>query len=125
MSSSSSILQSESNTSAPASPNPFKNPSYPPRVHFGDKARLEERLNACEQHIATFRAKLTTLGDHPSRPAHERLFHQLLGTRDQIAECALRMPRETGALYDEDRERLVAAEAALVRILKQWDTLKA
>ena len=30
-----------------------------------------------------------------------------------MAECVRRMPLETGTLYDEDRERLTHAEAAL------------
>ena len=39
---------------------------------------------------------------------------------EKLAECVRRMPLETGILYDEDRERLNGAEAALARTLQRW-----
>ena len=65
--------------------------------------------------------KIATLGSHPNRGTYERLYHQMQGARDQMAECVRRMPLETGVLYDEDRERLTHAEAALTRTLQRWD----
>ncbi len=64
--------------------------------------------------------KLTALGNHPERPTFERLYHQLLGARDQVAESARRLPLETGDLYGEDKERFEQALAAFDRILKRW-----
>ena len=48
----------------------------------------------------------------------------MMGARDQMAEAVRRMPLETGILYDEDAERLRHAEAALVRLLPQWDAVR-
>jgi hypothetical protein len=50
-----------------------------------------------------------------------RLYHQLLGARDQIAECARRMPLETGELYQEDKERFAQATGALERVWQRWE----
>ena len=69
--------------------------------------------------------KLTALANHPGRASYERLFHQMLGARDQMAEAVRRMPLETGDLYEEDRERFEAAAAALGRLFQSWDGVKA
>jgi hypothetical protein len=53
-----------------------------------------------------------------------RLYHQMLGACDQLAEGLRRLPLETGALYDEDCERLKSAEAALGRLFEQWKTIE-
>ena len=50
-----------------------------------------------------------------------RLYHQLLGVRDQIAECVRRMPLEAGELYKEDKERFEHATAALERVWQRWE----
>jgi hypothetical protein len=115
----------ETAQSSPAAANPFKNPSYPERVHFAERKTLEERLRYWEEKILAMGKTLTAQGDHPQRDAYVRLFHQMQGARDQMAEAVRRMPLETGALYDEDRERLTNAEAALTRILQRWDAVKA
>ena len=127
MSSPSALVPHESKETAASSPdaaNPFRNPSYPQRTHFGERPQLEETLRSWEQKIDNLAGKLTALGNHPGRATYERLFHQMQGARDQMAEAVRRMPVETGALYDEDRERFEAAAAALGRLCQNWDGVK-
>ncbi len=127
MSSSSALVPRESKepaASSPAASNPFSNPSYPQRTHFAERPHLEETLCSWEQKISSVTGKLTALGNHPGRATYERLFHQMLGARDQLADSVGRMPLETGALYDEDRERFEAAVAALERLFQRWDGVK-
>ena len=100
------------------------NPSYPQRTHFGERPQLEETLRSWEQKLSSVAGKLTALANHPGRATYERLFHQMQGARDQMAEAVRRMPVETGALYDEDRERFEAAAAALGRLCQSWDGVK-
>ncbi len=100
---------------------PFHNPSYPQRVHIVERAELEESLRSCDARISAIRLKLNALGNHASRPTYERLYHQMLGARDQVAETVRRIPLETGGLYHEDKERYEQGLAALDRVLKKWD----
>jgi hypothetical protein len=100
---------------------PFKSPTYPLRVHFGERAPLEERLRGCEERIQSVRQKLDVPGNLPDRAGLERLYFQMLGARDQIAEAARRLPLETGALYDEDKERYEEAVAAFERAVRRWE----
>jgi hypothetical protein len=126
LSSSSALSPQESNQtaqSAHAAADAAKNPSYPQRVHFGERKELHDKLASWDEKIAAMGKKLATLGTHRQRSAYERLYHQMLGARDQMAECVRRMPLETGILYDEDRERLTCAEAALARTLQRWDAV--
>jgi hypothetical protein len=90
-------------------------------VHLAERTQLEESLRQCDTRIAAMRLKLNTLGNHPSRAAFERLFHQMQGARDQVAEAVRRMPLEVGGLYHEDKERYDFALAALDRVIKDWD----
>jgi len=100
---------------------PEGNPTYPQRTHFGEKAALESTLRSWDEKIAGFAGKLSVLGSGSERAGRERLFHQMMGARDQMAESVLRMPLETGSLYVEDGERLRNAEAALVRLTQRWE----
>lgn len=128
MSSSSALVPHESKETAlvtPAASHPVRNPSYPQRTHFGERPQLEETLRSWEQKISNVAGKLTVLASHPGRATYERLFHQMQGARDQMAEAVRRMPLETGALYEEDRERFEAADDALGRLLQKWDGVKA
>jgi hypothetical protein len=109
----------------PAASNPLRNPSYPQRTHFGERQQLEETLRSWEQKISSVAGKLTALASHPGRANYERLYHQMQGARDQMAEAVRRMPLETGTLHEEDRERFEAAAAALGRLLQKWDGVKA
>ncbi len=125
--SSSDLVPRESPHAAPSSPptrSQIKNPTYPQRTHFAERPQLEETLRSWEQKISGVTSKLKTLGDHPGRAAYERLYHQMQGARDQIAEAVRRMPLEAGALYEEDRERFNAAVAALGRLFQNWDRVK-
>ncbi len=127
MSSSSALVPREPKETAaslPAASNPFRNPSYPQRTHFAERPQLEETLRTWEQRISTVTGKLTALGNHPGRATYERLFHQMQGARDQMAEAVRRMPLEAGALYEEDHERFEAAVAALGRLFQSWDGVK-
>ncbi len=63
------------------------------------------------------------MGNHPQKAAHERVYYQLLGARDQVAETIRRLPLETGALYDEDKERYEIALAAFDRVYQRWDAV--
>lgn len=102
---------------------PYNNPSYPQRVHIHERPYWQGILKSCEERIAKARKKLEVLGSSaPQRAGFERLYAQMLGARDQVADAARRLPGETGSLYHEDRERLEQAVAALDRVLKQWDS---
>ena len=58
----------------------------------------------------------------PARRAGlERLYFQMLGARDQVAEAVRRLPLETGDLYDEDKERYEEAVAAFERVCSSWE----
>jgi hypothetical protein len=109
--------------SQPVSVDPRKNPSYPQRVHVHERAHWQQALAQCEEKIAATVPKLSALNSNPKRAAFERLFAQMLGCRDQVADAARRLPMETGDLYEEDKHRLEEAVAALDRIVKKWDTL--
>ena len=100
---------------------PFRNPSYPERDHFSERARLQEARTACEERINAAREALEPSGDRAGNADSIRLFHQLLGVRDQIALCVRRMPLETGELYDEDKELFAQATAALERVWQRWE----
>src|SRR5512135_522842 len=119
---------SEAEADVPARPqpvDPLKNPSYPQRVHIHERAHWQEILRRCEERIATARQKLDVIGDSPNRAAFERLYAQMLGARDQVADAARRLPGETGDLYEEDKHRLHEAVAALERTLQRWEAQKA
>ncbi len=100
---------------------PFKSPTYPLRAHFGEKVELEQRLSSIDERIQTVRRKLETLGDRPERAKLDRLYFQMLGARDQVAEEVRRLPLETGALYDEDKERYEQGLAAFERVWRRWE----
>ena len=119
---------SDAEADVPARPqpvDPLKNPSYPQRVHIHERANWQEILRRCEQRIVTARQELNGLGNGPNRAAFERLYAQMLGARDQVADAARRLPVETGDLYAEDRQRVHEAVAALERSLQRWEAQKA
>ena len=106
-------------------PNPLKNPAYPQRVHIHERAQWQGVLKTCEDRIAGARQKLNVIGASSSRADFERLFAQMLGARDQVAEAIRRLPLETGDLYEEDKHRVEQAVAALDRVFQRWDSQKA
>ena len=98
---------------------PWRNPSYPQRDHYAERSKLQEALDSAEGRVEAA-AKALEAGGHAAGE-RVKLYHQLLGTRDQIAECARRMPLEAGELYHEDDERFKQAMAALDRVWRQWE----
>jgi hypothetical protein len=100
---------------------PFHNPTYPARTHFHDREKLQSVLRDAEERLSTTRQKLGTMDSHPRRAEFVRLYHQLMGARDQIADCARRIPLEAADLYNEDQERYHNAVAAFERIWNKWE----
>ena len=100
---------------------PYRNPSYPERDHFSERSRLDEALRTSETRIDAARRKLESGGVSAGDAQAVRYYHQLLGVRDQIAECCRRIPLEAGELYDEDKERFEHAIAALERVWERWE----
>ena len=99
----------------------YHNPSYPQRVHLHERARLDEALRKCDERLNSALQKLNVLANHAQKEVLVRLFHQLQGARDQVAEAARRMPLEVGGLYHEDEERFNQAMDAIERIGGAWD----
>lgn len=117
------VSEGVSNPLAKSQPiNPLRNPSYPQRIHVHERAHWLEVLKACEDRISKAGQKLAVIGSGPNRAQFERLYAQMLGARDQVADAAHRLPTETGGLYEEDRHRLEEAVAALDRIFKRWES---
>jgi hypothetical protein len=112
----------DEHSASPRPTSPFKSPTYPPRVHFVERPELEERLRSIEERLQTVRQKLGAAGTSPARAGLERLYFQMLGARDQVAEEVRRLPLETGALYDEDNERYKEAVAAFERAFRRWES---
>jgi hypothetical protein len=99
----------------------YHNPSYPQRVHLHERARLDEALQKCDERLNSALQKLNVLANHAQKEVLVRMFHQLQGARDQVAEAARRMPLEVGGLYHEDEERFKQAMDAIERIGGAWD----
>jgi hypothetical protein len=100
---------------------PFHNPSYPERDHLLESAELEKAVQFWDERLRAIRQKLNSLGSHPDQAAFVRLYHQMQGARDQLAESRRRLPLETGDLYREDKHRFDQAVAALDRLWKRWE----
>jgi hypothetical protein len=120
------VSEAEGAPPAPSVPaDPRKNPAYPQRVHIQERAHWQGVLRACEERIAPYLQKLSAIvPNSPDRPRFERLYAQMLGARDQVADAARRLPGEVGDLYKEDRHRLEEAVAALDRVIGKWDGSK-
>jgi hypothetical protein len=108
-------------TADPRPADPYQNPSYPVRTHFDEAAKLQDALHAIDERINSAFQKLSALANHGQKPVFVRLYHQMQGARDQVAEAARRMPLETGDLYREDKERFEQAIAAFERIRERWE----
>ena len=109
-------------TPQPAAADPRENPSYPQRVHLLEKPHWQSVLQNVESRLAVARQKLSVLGNDAKRPAFERIFAQMLGARDQVADAVKRLPLETGDLYEEDHHRVDNAVEALDRLFLNWDS---
>ena len=95
----------------------WRNPSYPQRTHVRERGQWQAVLDRWESRIAAAR---TDLARAPGDPTRIRLFAQMLGARDQIADAIRRLPQEVGDLYHEDHHRLDEAVAALERTFARW-----
>ncbi|MFO0951573.1 MAG: hypothetical protein U0835_10550 [Isosphaeraceae bacterium] len=104
---------------------PYKNPSYPQRIHVHERAHWNDVLKSCEERVALASRKLAGLGASADRSKFDRLYAQMEGARDQVADAARRLPVEAGALYHEDLERIEQALAAMERVWKSWESLSA
>lgn len=100
-----------------------KNPSYPQRAHLHEKPKWLAELQDVENRINTARQMLGSLKNDPKRPAFERIYAQMEGARDQVADAVRRLPQETGDLYEEDHHRVADAQAALKRLFERWESL--
>ena len=100
-----------SESAAPTDRDPRRNPSYPQRVHIGERAHWQSILASWDQKIAEAQARGSN-GEESSRA-----FVQMSGARDQIADAVKRLPMEIGALYEEDKHKLEEAVAALERLM--------
>lgn len=108
-------------TVVPRPVDPKKNPAYPQRVHLQERPHWQGVLRSWEERIAVVRQKIQVLGTNADRARYDRLYFQMVGARDQIADAARRLPMETGDLYEEDKHRLEEAVAALERLFARWD----
>jgi hypothetical protein len=97
---------------------PWKSPSYPHRIHAGERPRWQAELKKWDDRVLVARRDLER--SSPADPAKQKLFAQMLGARDQIADAVRRLPGEVGDLYEEDHHRLTEAVAALQRLFDRW-----
>jgi hypothetical protein len=122
---SSSSLSLETSTdpaSGSGNADPYRSPTYPQRVHLLERGQLEEALRSCDQRLGAAFQKLSVLANHAEKPRFVRLYHQMQGARDQVAEAVRRLPLETGGLYHEDHERFQQGVEALERTWSRWET---
>jgi hypothetical protein len=117
--SSSSLTPIES-AAGSAKADPYRSPTYPQRVHLHERGQLEEALRSCDQQLSAALQKLNVLANHAEKPRFVRLYHQMQGARDQVAEAVRRLPLEAGGLYHEDHERFQNAMDAIERIARRW-----
>jgi len=122
VSSSQPVSEAEGTAKVPAVADPRKNPSYPQRAHLLEKPHWQGVLKTCEDRLATARQRLDVLGNDANRPAFERIYAQMLGARDQVADAVKRLPQETGDLYEEDHHRVDDAVAALDLLFRRWES---
>jgi exonuclease VII large subunit len=119
------VSSSSSGIATPTEAPAYHNPSYPPRTHYSERSQLEEALRACDQRLKSARQRLNVLANHAENPRFVRLFHQLQGACDQVAEAVRRLPLETGGLYHEDHERFHNAMEAAERTWQRWEASSA
>ncbi len=118
------VSESDSATSPRSTPaDPWKNPSYPQRIHLHERAHWQGVLADWDARIAAARQAPMTVAMRMDFAPFERMLHQMQGARDQIADAVRRLPMETNDLYEEDRHRLDEAVAALNRLFERWDAL--
>jgi hypothetical protein len=107
-----------SETSIRRAVDPQENPSYPQRTHTKERPQWQALLKVWDERVD---AAGKSLGSRPDREAALRLYVQMRGARDQLADAVRRLPMEVGDLYEEDRARVDEAVAALERLFTLWD----
>ncbi len=112
--------EGETSSTRTSVPDPRKNPSYPTRQHLAEKPHWQSILQNAETQIAPFAQRLSVIGNDPNRATYERLYAQMLGAHDQIADAVRRLPGENGDLYEEDKHRVEEAVTALDRLARRW-----
>jgi len=90
---------------------PRFSPSYPQRVHVGERARWESVLKSWSDKITA----LESAGSKLDPLTHA----QIQGAKDQIADAVRRLPGEVGHLYHEDQHKVEEAVHALERIFQK------
>jgi hypothetical protein len=116
------VSSSSTGMTTTTEPDPYRNPSYPPRSHYSERSHLDEALRNCDQRLESARQKLNSLANHADKARLLLLFHQLQGACDQVAEAVRRLPLETGGLYHEDHERFHNAMDASERTWRRWES---
>ncbi len=96
---------------APADRDPRRSPTYPQRAHIRERAHWQSVLEGWDARIA---AATSRVG---ASPDSGKIFGQMAGARDQMADAVRRMPMEVGDMYEEDKHRLEEAVAALERLM--------
>ena len=109
---------SDSAIAKPTDPN--KSPSYPQRVHIRERAQWRGVLEGVQTRVDAAKQTLDATPTGPARDGMERLYAQMLGARDQVADAARRLPMEVGELYEHDHHLLENAVEALERVFARW-----
>ena len=101
--------------------NPNKSPSYPQRVHIRERAQWRDVLQGVQTRVDAAKVALDGMATGTARDRMERLYAQMLGARDQVADAARRMPMEVGELYEHDHHLMENAVEALERVFAKWE----
>ena len=130
---SSSSLDAEIKPAAEGSPpasDPNHNPTYPSRDHLLERADLEKAARSCDERISSARQRLSSVANHPKQANFVRLYHQMLGARDQVSEMAppdaarnrRPLPRRQGTVQASHvRSRSALAELGADRRLTDYE----
>jgi hypothetical protein len=119
------VSSSSTSLATTTGPEPYRNPTYPQRIHFGERGQLEEALRSCERRLDSARQKLKVLANRADQSRFVRLYHQMQGACDQVGEAVRRLPLEVGGLYHEDHERFEQAVEAMERTWRRWESASA
>jgi hypothetical protein len=92
------------------------------RALFSAPLLSEPRIvRSCQEKIRITEQKLASIASHPRLGEYKRIYFQMLGACDQVADAARRLPLEAGVLYDEDHERFEQAVQAFDRVNRLWE----
>lgn len=112
-------VQSPSQIAKPAqTAQVLRSRSYPRRIHVRERPEWNALLQSWEARITEAASQRSARTDQGTT---SKLYAQMLGARDQLADAVRRLPMEVGELYEEDRHRVNLAVAALERLFAQWN----